>query len=642
MNSKINIKTNFQIGISCNINDIDTYLNIFSIFQLHLGDLSKPEYPELNNDIITKLKNKETKSDFFIHSKICFNISKENINFAIKKEVNFLKSINQKTGIVIHLSKFYITDRFEALLDVCNKLNILFDKYVQDENISLILETSYNFKHLGSRIEDFEVIFNNINPKFKERLGICLDTSHLFLSGYVINDLSYLIEYFTLFHMKIGLDKIKLIHLNDIDSKYFGKHTQHLSILNDSGKIFSNKEILNFFISFAFIYNIPIILERKNNIIEHINEEIKEIYSFIDPELNIINKNTLREENINLILRNKLEFDIFIKVNIILNFLNTLIDFYNVTEFDNNIKTEELTNIKKKIISIFNNEPDEGIIEINSKFKFTFQDNYYLVKDDIDKILNNYSYSIFKKYLEDSNYKTISELMSIKFIGPETIKNLITHNIRSIEDLKARVKTQKNLLTQQQKQALTNYKFIRPLMFSNAELIIEQITTNFKSYIYHILGSYYRIKNTKEEDQKIINKLIIQPKQQQLIKDIDLLFVMEDSNTQILETFLNKITTIFSVKAILLNGNRRKSYLLKTEIKKKNIFFVLEIYICNKLEEPFMILYLKGPTEKNMKMYKIAQHKGYKMSSTGLYDINKKENIYFESDKDILAFLGMT
>jgi deoxyribonuclease IV len=66
---------------------------------------------------------------------------------------------------------------------------------------------------LGHRFEHFAAIRSRV--KHSERLGVCLDTCHIFAAGYPLGTAEEYAQTFELFDEHIGLEHLKLFHLND-------------------------------------------------------------------------------------------------------------------------------------------------------------------------------------------------------------------------------------------------------------------------------------------------------------------------------------------------------------------------------------------------------------------------------------------
>lgn len=121
------------------------------------------------------------------------------------------------------------------------------EKYIKEKKLNnfLIIETSSDPTHLGSKIEDFEFIFKNLKKNIIQYVKICVDTAHIYTSGYPIDNFDGIINYFFDFHKKVGLDKLMTIHLNDSSSELYSAYMPHETI--GKGNIFKNS--LNFMFS---------------------------------------------------------------------------------------------------------------------------------------------------------------------------------------------------------------------------------------------------------------------------------------------------------------------------------------------------------------------------------------------------------
>src|SRR5256714_2022825 len=67
----------------------------------------------------------------------------------------------------------------------------------------------YSFEQLGAVID--------LLPDYRERLGVCIDTAHLWGAGYDISNASTTREMLEQFDRIMGLDRLKVIHLNDTE-----------------------------------------------------------------------------------------------------------------------------------------------------------------------------------------------------------------------------------------------------------------------------------------------------------------------------------------------------------------------------------------------------------------------------------------
>lgn len=96
-----------------------------------------------------------------------------------------------------------------------------------DENITVLLETmTGKGTEIGARFEHLRAIRDGV--KHPERIGICLDTCHVFAAGYdIIHNLDGVLEEFD---RVLGLELLKAIHLNDSMVPFESHKDRHATI----------------------------------------------------------------------------------------------------------------------------------------------------------------------------------------------------------------------------------------------------------------------------------------------------------------------------------------------------------------------------------------------------------------------------
>lgn len=141
----------------------------------------------------------------------------------------------------------------EYISDALN--NILF----AEQTTLVLLETmSGKGTEVGSNFDEINQILKRVN--FTNKMGVCLDTCHIYSAGYdVVNDLDGVLEEFD---EKIGLNKLKAIHLNDSMMPYNSRKDRHQKI--GEGTIGTDAIIR--IINHQKLRNIPFLLETPNEI----------------------------------------------------------------------------------------------------------------------------------------------------------------------------------------------------------------------------------------------------------------------------------------------------------------------------------------------------------------------------------------
>ncbi|MBC6004282.1 MAG: deoxyribonuclease IV [Paeniclostridium sordellii] len=95
------------------------------------------------------------------------------------------------------------------------------------ENITVLLETmSGKGSEIGFTFEQIREIIDKV--EHDEKIGVCLDTCHIFSAGYdIVNDLDSVIDKFDKI---IGLERLKAVHLNDSMMPFESKKDRHACI----------------------------------------------------------------------------------------------------------------------------------------------------------------------------------------------------------------------------------------------------------------------------------------------------------------------------------------------------------------------------------------------------------------------------
>ena len=128
-----------------------------------------------------------------------------------------------------------------------------------EKNTTVLLETmAGKGSEIGGKFEELKAIIDGVDCN--DRIGVCLDTCHVFDAGYdIVNDLDGVLDKFDRI---IGLDRLKAIHIND-SMNYLGCHKdRHQKIGEGAIGIDAFKRIVNH----PCLKNLPFFLETPNDI----------------------------------------------------------------------------------------------------------------------------------------------------------------------------------------------------------------------------------------------------------------------------------------------------------------------------------------------------------------------------------------
>ncbi len=152
------------------------------------------------------------------------NQNKTQYDFSINFIINECKRC-EKLGVkylVLHPGNHVGLGVEIGIKNIIHALNIILDK----TTTTILLETmAGKGSEIGSNFDELKEIIDGI--KFKEKIGVCLDTCHLFDSGYDISNFDQLLKEFD---EKIGISKIGCVHVNDSKNTLGSKKDRHANI----------------------------------------------------------------------------------------------------------------------------------------------------------------------------------------------------------------------------------------------------------------------------------------------------------------------------------------------------------------------------------------------------------------------------
>lgn len=202
----------------------------------------------------------EKKINLYIHTSYTLNFAnnpKTNDPYWIDSLIKELK-YGEKMGVkacVLHLGKQKELTKKEAYLNMFKSLKKVINH--TNDQVKILLETSSGEgSELGHNIEEFSKFYKLFPKKYKDRLGICVDTCHIFSAGYDIRTKDKVDKFFKLLEKLFGIENIELIHFND-SKKSLGSRVDRHEVIG-RGKIRSG---LKYFAKKTFEFNIPLLFE---------------------------------------------------------------------------------------------------------------------------------------------------------------------------------------------------------------------------------------------------------------------------------------------------------------------------------------------------------------------------------------------
>lgn len=127
-----------------------------------------------------------------------------------------------------------------------------------EQNTIVLLETmAGKGSEVGRTFEELKEIIDKV--ELSDKLGVCLDTCHVWDAGYdIVNDLDGVITHFD---SVIGLDRLRAIHLNDSQNPFESHKDRHAKIGEGSIGIGAFGRIINH----PALCGLPFVLETPND-----------------------------------------------------------------------------------------------------------------------------------------------------------------------------------------------------------------------------------------------------------------------------------------------------------------------------------------------------------------------------------------
>ena len=137
-----------------------------------------------------------------------------------------------------------------------------------EQTTTVLLETmAGKGSEVGSRFEELKAIIDGV--ELKEKLGVCMDTCHVYDAGYDIkNNLDGVLEQFDKI---IGLDRLKACHLNDSKNPFESHKDRHEKIGQGSLGLETFEKVINH----PALRELPFILETPQESTAGYAEEIR-------------------------------------------------------------------------------------------------------------------------------------------------------------------------------------------------------------------------------------------------------------------------------------------------------------------------------------------------------------------------------
>lgn len=200
-------------------------------------------YQDMSDELRTYCSTNEFK--LVIHSSYTVNLAKEpKIGKKVLelKDCYWIKLIIHELivsemlgsiGVVVHVGKYTTISPQDGLNNMFTAMKyVVSQMQANGMKTKLILETpAGQGTELLTTVEEFTSFYNQFSPQEKKNLGICLDTAHIWSSGYDIS------EYYAAISKTSNAKDVVVIHFNNSKKDRASRVDAHDTLLEPSAKI---------------------------------------------------------------------------------------------------------------------------------------------------------------------------------------------------------------------------------------------------------------------------------------------------------------------------------------------------------------------------------------------------------------------
>ncbi|QFQ32874.1 deoxyribonuclease IV [Buchnera aphidicola (Aphis fabae)] len=196
------------------------------------------------------------------HSSYLINLGHPNNDLLKKSRIAFINEIKRCDDLGLCFLNFHPgshlnqISEIDCLSRISESINIALDN---TKNIVAVIEnTAGQGTNVGYSFEHLYKIINKVDDK--SRVGVCLDTCHLFAAGYDLRTKENCQNIFNKFFNLIELKYLKGFHLNDSKKEFNSRVDRHENLgLGQIGTL-----VFEWIIKNKYFNNIPMILETSN------------------------------------------------------------------------------------------------------------------------------------------------------------------------------------------------------------------------------------------------------------------------------------------------------------------------------------------------------------------------------------------
>ncbi len=206
------------------------------VIQIFTKNQMQWKNPELNPQDIELFKSNKKKTGVIpvtVHSSYLVNIAGPDDGITVKSINNLSRELERAEAlnipfVVFHPGAHRGIGEKDALKNVTNNINKIFSESHSKLTFLLLETTAGEGTTIGYKFEHFRDVFDKLNNL--SRVGVCIDTCHIFAAGYDIGSGKNYHNTIEEFDKILGLKFLKAFHLNDSKFPLGSRMDRHAEI----------------------------------------------------------------------------------------------------------------------------------------------------------------------------------------------------------------------------------------------------------------------------------------------------------------------------------------------------------------------------------------------------------------------------
>jgi len=253
----------------------DLFCEAVQIFSKNQRQWKAPPLTEASVAAFKERWSGSTVKEVVIHDSYLINLAHpendalEKSRSAMTEEVNRAHRLGV-SYLVFHPGSHLNTGEKKGLKTIAQSIDFVLDNSDSEDIVLLLETTAGQGSNLGYTFEQLAEVIDE--SKYESKLGVCFDTAHTFEAGYDFRTPEGYKKVFDEFNRILGIDRLKVFHLNDSKTDLGTKVDRHENI----GKGFIGIKLFELLVNDGRFSGIPMILETPGG-----EEKFRENLSFL-------------------------------------------------------------------------------------------------------------------------------------------------------------------------------------------------------------------------------------------------------------------------------------------------------------------------------------------------------------------------